>query len=175
MAEFTTISPASAKWLWGGQCCQFSASVRLGRGGVHDLAVERSPDEIRGDAAALRARPPGEIHHDYLCAIRRGRGEQRIPVRVPREMLLGIADALAGAVDAEDAGHRFWHWDRGSTAAPRPCPDCRETRDAELERARAARAAFVEEWAGRLDAEVAEVEELLAGYQALRDPADEGR
>jgi hypothetical protein len=80
-------------------------------------------------------------------------------------MLLGIADALAGAIDADDAGHRFYHWESPST--PRPCSSCRETRDADDARVDAARAQLVRTWTLALKVPVETIERLLREFDNL--------
>ena len=113
--------------LYGAKRAQFRTSVTFGRSGVHHVKAEASTSEIAEAARELRERPDCPTHALH-GGIRRGRGGwQQIPV--PRAMLLGIADALAGVIDDDDAGHRFYHWESPST--PRPCSSCRETRGAD--------------------------------------------
>lgn len=156
--------PVYPHWLWGGGCLQFQASFRFGQGGVHQLKVDVRLDEIARDAAALRA-DPSATHHDYTDVIRRGRSQQVVPIPVPRAMLLGIADALAGAQDVDDAGHRFYHWQNPDT--PRPCSTCRETLDGQDQRADAARTQFLTRWAIHLHISTRTVEQLLREFSEL--------
>ena len=129
--------------LYGAKRAQFRTSVTFGRSGVHHVKAEASTSEIAEAARELRERPDCPTHALH-GGIRRGRGGwQQIPV--PRAMLLGIADALAGVIDDDDAGHRFYHWESPST--PRPCSSCRETRGADDARVEAARARFMLAWA----------------------------
>jgi len=80
-------------------------------------------------------------------------------------MLIGIADVIADAADADDAAHRFWHWEHPDEV--RPCSQCRETRDADDERVHRALTAFIENWAETLKTSPGVIEELLAEYLRL--------
>ncbi len=163
-AGYRVISETHPRWLLGSGRCQFRASYRIGMGGVHDLPVDLSPEEVQQAADALRAVPDAARY--YLRTwIPRGKARQWIQIAVPRAMLIGIADAIAGAVDSDDAGHRFWHWSYPDSA--RPCSGCHETIDRENARATIARAELVERWAFALGTEESQVELLLAQYEAL--------
>ena len=80
-------------------------------------------------------------------------------------MLLGIADALTGAADADDTGHRFYHWE--NPGVPRPCSTCRETRDAHDARVKTARARLVHAWSTTLGVPVETIEQLLLDFNHL--------
>jgi hypothetical protein len=126
---------------------------------VHHLKAEVSASEIVEAARELRERPDCPTHA-FHGGIRRD-----VQIPVPRAMLLGIAAALASAVDADDAGHRFYHWESPSTA--RPCSSCRETRDADDARVDAARAQFVRVWAAALGVPAETIERLLLEFGNL--------
>jgi len=160
------LSPIYAHWLWGAGRLQFQARFRFGKGkgGIHSLTVNVSHAEIALAAARLRAAPDAS-HYEYDQVVQRGRGRQIVGIPVPRDVLLGIADALAGAVDADDAGHRFWH--RDNPDSPRPCSTCRETLDAEGAKVDALRAAFLARHARALQITPERLAAILAEYDRL--------
>lgn len=153
-----------AEWLYGAGCARFSVHVTFGRGGVHRVSVEVRAAQIEDTARTLRETPSIEAYA-FKGRITRGKDWQPVPIPVPRGMLLGIADALAGAIDADDAGHRFYHWESPST--PRPCSSCRETRDADDARVDAARAQLVRTWTLALKVPAETIERLLLEFDNL--------
>ncbi len=156
--------PTSVRWLYGGRCFCFKASFRFGNGGVHDLRTDVTREELLRDAQALRAHPH-QAHHAYLAVIRRGRSQQAVLIPVPRAMMLGIADAIAGAADDDDAGHRFWHWE--NPGSPRPCSGCRDAMDAEDAKVDQARSVFLARWAQHLSVPLSKIEEMIEEYRGL--------
>ncbi len=156
--------PTRVRWLIGAQCVRFSVSMQFGRGGIHLISVDATSGEICEAAKSLRDAPDAQAF-EYRCNIRRGNSVQVVPLRVPREMMIGIADAVEGAADADDAGHRFHHWERPYLT--RPCSSCREARLADDARVDAARAEFVSGWADRLGTSPEEVELLLSEFFLL--------
>lgn len=109
----------------------FSTCVSFGSE-EHLITIAATAGEIAQAAKVLRERPDCEVHAYQGCIRRPGKRRQHVPVHIPRETMLGIADALSGAVDDEDAAHRFYHWEHPDT--PRPCGGCRETRDTEVKK-----------------------------------------
>ncbi len=163
--EAPSIRWVRTRWLCGAGRLQFSASLQSGSGKTSQrLQVQVSHEELRDAAAALRD-DPSAAHREYAVTIPRGRGQQVVKIPVSRDVLLAIADALAGAVDADDAGHRFYHWE--NPEAVRPCSRCREARDAEDARVDAARLAFLYDWSGKLGIPTSEIAALLAEYHLL--------
>ena len=152
------VGPSRAEWLLGPGCVRFSATwganVDLDRVAIHAEAWR-----LRENLASPWILLPEDVQH--------GRGQQRRQIRVPREILLGIADALVGIVNAADAGHRFHHWQNPDT--PRPCPTCREARDVNsiLARIDSARVQLMSTWAATLGVPVETVERLLFEFNAL--------
>jgi len=142
----------------------FTARVVIGRSAAQRVSVEVTAAEIDAAARVLRDRPD-YLAHSFDGGIRRGKGWQAVPIVVPRAMLIGIADALSGAVDVDDAGHRFYHWE--SPSSPRPCSDCRETRDADAARAEGAREVLLRKWTGVLGVPAETIEGLLAEFGRL--------
>jgi hypothetical protein len=154
-----------AEWLYGARCAQFSTSVTFGRSGVHHVKAEARASEVAEAARELRDKPDCQAHA-FHGGIRRGRGGWHdVQIPVPRAMLLGIADALAGAIDDDDAGHCFYHWESPST--PRPCSSCRATRDAADARVDAARSQLVCTWSAALGVPAETVERLLLEFDIL--------
>lgn len=161
----TSTGRTSVEWLYGAQCARFTVHVQLGRGGIHKVSVDVTTDGLRKAAKILRERPECTAF-PYYGGIRRGqRGWQSVPVHVPRGMLTGIADALDGSVDADDAAHRFWHWERPSVQ--RPCSSCRETLNAHDAAVEAARAHLLEMWSATLSVPTKTIEQLLREFGDL--------
>jgi len=156
--------PTRVKWLIGAQCVRFSVSMQFGRGGIHQVSVDATSSEICEAAKSLRDAPDAQTL-EYRCSIRRGNGVQVVPLQVQREMMIGIADAMEGAADADDAGHRFHHWEHPYVT--KPCSGCREVRLADDARVDAARVEFVSGWADRLGTSPEEVELLLSEFFLL--------
>ena len=73
--------------------------------------------------------------------------------------------SVSGTIDADDAGHRFYHWE--SPSVPRPCSSCRETRDADDARIDAARAQLVRTWTPALKVPAETIERLLREFNNL--------
>lgn len=171
-AGMVVISPPYPRWLLGSGCLQFQTSVRFGRGGTHQLAVELTVQEVLQAAASLSRDLAVEFtrFHDV---IRRGKNQQTVPIDVSRETILGIARALEGFVDEDDAGHRFWHWQY--PGSPVPCSSCQETLADEDASAEAARLSFLLRWSGTLGATTAQLEGMLSEYQGLPRPPDRRR
>lgn len=137
--------------------------VRSGRE-QRELVCDPTLEEVGQVAQHLREHP--ELSALSLPAtLDVGQGPREAGIRVPRDLLLGLADVVAGAVDDFDAGHRFWHWRNPSS--PRPCADCPETVAAEDAAADQARAALVAKWSAQLEVEPRAVEDLLAEYAQL--------
>jgi hypothetical protein len=134
---------------------------------VYDVRVEVTPAEFAAAAVELRKQPE-QAYYYFTTELTRGKGVQTIKIPVPRDMLLGIADAIAGAVDLEDAGHRYWHWE--NPEATRPCEQCAETRDKEARKSQKARATFLATWAKKLHTTAGKIEDLLAEYSQLPRP-----
>ena len=88
-----------------------------------------------------------------------------VGVAVGRDVLLGIAQALCGAPDEDEAGHLFWHWSR--PGEPRPCQDCQESIRAQDAAADQAHDAFVRHWSGILGVEPRAVKDLLVEHEQL--------
>ncbi len=163
-APSTRTGQVRAEWLYGAGCARFSVSVMFGHGGIHRVSAEVRAAQIEDTARTLRETPSVEVHA-FEGRIARGNGWQPLPIPVPRGMLLGIADALAGAIDADDAGHRFYHWE--SPSMPRPCSSCRATRDANDARVDAARAQLVRTWTLALKVPAETIERLLREFDNL--------
>jgi len=119
-------SRVSARWLLGAGQLAFATSFRFGKSGEHEVRVLVSREELARRARDLRENAEEDAR--FEAKIPRGRGVQIVTIRVPRELLLSLANAIAGAVSDEDAGHRLWH--REYPHQPRPCHDCQETIDA---------------------------------------------
>lgn len=161
------VGPSRAEWLLGPGCVRFSASFLSDRsGGNRRGDVDLDLVAIHAEARRLRE-SPGSPWISFPEDVQRGKGQQRIQIRVSREMLLGIADALVGAVNAADAGHRFYHWQ--NPEIPRPCSTCREARDVNsvLARIASARVQLMSSWAATLGVPVETVERLLFEFNAL--------
>jgi hypothetical protein len=138
--------------------------VRTGKGELRELAYEPSLEEVAQVAQHLREHPELLVLR-VPAALDLGQGPQDVGILVAREVLVGLAGAVEGAVDGQDAGHRFWHW--RNPASPRPCADCPETIAAEDAAADQARAAFVTKWSTELGVEPRAVEDLLVDYAQL--------
>ena len=153
------------EWLYGARSARFTTRVQFGRSGIYKISADATLAQIQEAARRLRESPDcAEFAYDG--GIRRGkRGWQAVPVRVPRAVILGIADALDGAVDAADAAHRFEHWERPGD--PRPCSSCRETLDAHDARVDAERAQLVRAWTAALGCPPETIERLLSEFDDL--------
>lgn len=161
------VGSSRAEWLRGPGCVRLSASFLSDRsGGNWRGGVDLDLVAIHAEARRLRE-SPASPWISFPEDVQRGKGQQRVQVRVPREMLLGIADALVGAVSVDDAGHRFYHWE--NPEIPRPCSTCREVRDVNsaLARIDSARAQLMSTWATTLGVPVEMVERLLFEFNAL--------
>ncbi len=161
----TQTGQVRVEWLYGAGCAQFITLITFGRSVVHRVKAKVRAPEIAEAARGLLERPDC-LMHAFHGGIRRGRGGWHdVQIPVPRSLLLDIASALAGAIDDDDAGHRFYHWE--SPSSPRPCSSCRETRGADDARVDVARAQFILAWAGKLGVGVATIEQLLSEHMAL--------
>lgn len=160
----TQIGQTRVEWLYGAGCVQYTVYAQFGRGGTQKISTDVTTDEIQEAAKTLRENPHA-VTFAYQGKIRRGKGWQAVPIYVPRAVLIGIADALAGAIDADDAAHRFHHWENPGTT--RPCSSCRETRDADDFRVDGARAQLVCAWTAALGVPAETVERLLLEFSRL--------
>src|ERR1700751_5239193 len=158
------VGPTRVKWLYGAGCARFSVNVQFGRSGTRRIDVDVIADQIHEAAMKLRERPD-EATFIYEVGIQRGRGPQHVSIHVPRAMMLGIAAALEGAVDIDDAGHRFYHWER--PGIPKPCSTCYETLEANDASVEAARNRFMLTWTTELGVTSETIERLLSDFGSL--------
>lgn len=153
------------QWLLGGQCFRFYAYASFGKGGTHKVEIQVEADELRAAAAKLR----GDLTLASItlgeATIKRGRGEQKIPITAPREMVLGLAGSIGTLTHWNEIGHAVWHYENPNSK--RPCDQCPETIAAEDAAVDAARHAFVCAWAERLHTSEALISDLLADYAKL--------
>lgn len=161
----TSTGRTSVEWLYGARCARFTTHVQFGREGVRKVSVDVTAENLQASAKTLRERPDVAAFA-YDGGIRRGRrGWQKIPILVSREVLIGIADALDGAADADDAAHCFWHWERPSMQ--RPCSSCRGALDDQDAAVEAARDRLLDSWVAELGTSPETIERLLREFSDL--------
>lgn len=149
-------------WWAGSRCLAFEMAVRFGAGGLQVVRTRLRLDDLQAAAAILRGTAEPALVRS--ATIKRGRGEQKVPIPIPRATVLALADALAG-VSEKDAGHRMWHYDHPDSVYP--CGQCPAGVYAAARESAERRRAFVDEWAQRLVVRSVgrrEVEALLAAY-----------
>lgn len=118
-AELKYIGDVSVRWLLSSKCFLFSVSVTIGRSGTHNAIAEVEAHEILAAADQLKASDQTTWTLQYLA------GTRQVPIHVPRETVVEIAQAIDGAHDLDDVGHLFWHYCYPDTH--KPCSSCYET------------------------------------------------
>ena len=113
----------------------FSTQIRHGSG-WRTITHEMSPVDVARWAATFgvyqMTRTEEGRSNDrtqpFHVTIKQGRNDRVVPIQIPEQLIIDIANAIADAADA-DVGHRFYHYENPSV--PKPCSSCSETKAAE--------------------------------------------